>query len=295
MMRSTRPSPTQRPTSWWLETLRRRAERMSDEYLDLSKPIEWESDDERRAAIKFFNAAFRAEESGLTQAHQLADVVRGWDPDLAEVLKLYGDEEGWHRQLLTQFLDHIDGEVQPMGRVTRTLYRLYGRAKRMETIVLTNLMFETIGSTTYRMALRNVRQPEVRQMLTILTRDESFHVPLNVHFLRHVLARAPAGQRWRARLIYRLLFATLVALPLASRPKAQKFDRLGTLDLARGYAEQLGQLFAREHDLEFEPPRIFLRFLGLGERDLSPGSEAVTSVEAAERAADRTNVVVTAL
>jgi hypothetical protein len=268
---------------------------MNDEYLQLSEPIQWESADERRAAIKFFNAAFRAEESGLTQAHQLADIVGEWDPDLAEVLRLYGDEEGWHRQLLTQFLEHIGGEVQPMGRVTRTLYRLYGRAKRMETIVLTNLMFETIGSTTYRLALRNVRQPEVRQMLTILTRDESFHVPLNVHFLRHVLAHAPPGQRWRARLIYRLLFATLVALPLASRPKAKEFDRISTRDLARGYAEQLGQLFAREHDLEFEPPRLFLKLLGLGERELNPRGEAVTSVEAAEKAADRTNVVVTAL
>ncbi len=287
--------PTQRPTKWWLETLRRRAERMNDEYLDLSKSVEWQSDEERRAAIKFFNAAYRAEESGLTQAHQLADVVREWDPDLAEVLELYGDEEGWHRQLLTQFLEHVGGEVQPMGRVTRMLYRLYGRAKRMETIVLANLMFETIGSTTYRMALRNVKQPEVRQMLTILTRDESFHVPLNVHFLRHVLDRASRADRRRAQLIYRLLFLTLVALPLASRPKAGAFDRIGTLALARGYAEQLGQLFAREHDLDFKPPRLLLRLLGLGERELSPAGEAVTSVEAAERAANRTNVVVTAL
>ena len=81
-----------------------------------------------------------------------------------------------------------------MGKVTRTLYRLYGRAERMETIVLANLMFELIGSTTYRLALRNVHHPAARQMLTILTRDESFHVPLNVHFLRHVLSRADAAR-----------------------------------------------------------------------------------------------------
>src|SRR5690606_23546215 len=128
-----RPTAAQRPTSWWLSTLERRRARMNEEYLDLREPIAWRDDAERRAAIKFFNAAFRAEESGLTQAHQLAGEVRGWDPDLARVLELYGDEEGWHRELLTQFLEYIGGAVLPMGRVTRVLYRLYGRAKRMES------------------------------------------------------------------------------------------------------------------------------------------------------------------
>ena len=69
----------------------------------------------------------------------------------------------------------------------------------METIVLTNLMFETIGATTYRLALRSVKQPLARQMLTILTRDESFHVPLNVHFLREMLARHPGRSRLRLK------------------------------------------------------------------------------------------------
>ena len=36
-------------------------------------------------------------------------------------------------------------------------------------------------------------QPAARRMLTILTRDEAFHVPLNVHFLRRVLARDPSA------------------------------------------------------------------------------------------------------
>ncbi|HSC85709.1 MAG TPA: ferritin-like domain-containing protein, partial [Polyangiaceae bacterium] len=190
-----RRSSSARPTSWWLGVLERRAAKMHDEYVDLSQPIEFESTEERRAAVKFFNAAFRAEESGIRQAHELAGEVRAWDPDLARVLELYGDEEGWHRELLTGFLEHLGGKVEPMGRITRTLYRLYARAKRMETIVLTNLMFETIGATTYRMALRNVRQPAAQHMLTILTRDESFHVPLNVHFLRQVLERNPKAKR----------------------------------------------------------------------------------------------------
>ncbi len=93
------------------------------------------------------------------QAHTLADEVAEWDPDLAECLRLYGDEEGWHRKLLTQFLAYLGGEVKPMGRVTGTFYKVYGRAKRIETIVLTNLMFETIGSTTYRLALRRATHP----------------------------------------------------------------------------------------------------------------------------------------
>src|SRR5260221_4147067 len=140
-----------RPTSWWLAMLRKRRERMYEEALDLSAPIEFATEAERNAAIAFFNAAFRAEESGLRQAHELAGDVATWDPELGECLRLYGNEEGWHRELLTQFLAYLGGEIRPMGRVTGTFYRLYGRAKRVETIVLTNLMFETIGSTTARL------------------------------------------------------------------------------------------------------------------------------------------------
>ena len=266
-----------RPTRWWLGILERRAEKMREEYLDLSQPIAWSSEEERRAAIKFFNAAFRVEQ------------------DLARTLELYGNEEGWHRELLTEFLEHIGGEVLPMGRVTRTFYRLYARAERMETIVLTNLMFETIGATTYRLALRNVRHPAARSMLTILTRDESFHVPLNVHFLRHILERDPDARR-RLRWIFLLLFTSLLALPLASRPKARAFDGIGTRQLARAYAEYLGRLFENEPDLGLRPPRLLLRLLGLTPQELRRTDElSVASAEAAERAADRSATVVTAL
>jgi hypothetical protein len=212
------------------------------------------------------------------------------------VLRLYGDEEGWHRELLTEFLEHIGGRVEPMGRVTGLLYRLYGHAKRMETIVLTNLMFETIGATTYRLALREVEQPQARRMLTILTRDESFHVPLNVHFLRHVLERAPRAARVRLRLIYGLLFASLCALPLASRPKARAFDHIPTRVLARAYARELGRVFANEPELGLPPPWPILRLLGIDPRELtSSDGPSATSVEAAERAANRDDVLVTAL
>jgi hypothetical protein len=292
---TSRTPPTSRPTGWWLSALQRRRSRMDEAYEPATEPIRFSSDDERRAALKFFNAAFRAEESGIRQAHELADVVASWDPELAQVLKLYGDEEGWHRALLTDFLAELGGKVEPMGRVTRTLYKVYARAKRMDTIVLTNLMFETIGSTTYRLALGNVSQPAARRMLTILTRDEAFHVPLNVHFLRRVLEREPSGAR-RLRRLYWLLFASLVLLPLASRPKAGAFDRIETRTLMRAYALELGRLFAREHDLELAPPKLLLRLLGIAPAELSHGAgPSPTSVEAAEHAVDRENVVVTAL
>jgi hypothetical protein len=290
----TRPAPTARPTGWWLSALKRRVERMHDAH-DAQVPARFSTEAERRAAVKFFNAAFRAEESGIRQAHELAAEVAAWDPELGEVLRLYGDEEGWHRELLSDFLAAIGGEVQPMGKVTRTFYRVYARAKRMDTIVLTNLMFETIGSTTYRMALANATDPAVRRMLTILTRDEAFHVPLNVHFLRRVLERDPSGLP-RLRRLYRLLFVSLVLLPLASRPKAQAFDRLELHRLMRAYALELGRLFAREHDLELEPPRLLLRLLGIRPADLRDGASlSPTSVEAAERAVDREQVVVSAM
>jgi hypothetical protein len=264
--------------------------------VEFTPPIAWRSPAEQRAAIRFFNAAFRAEESGLRQAHELARELAAVDPELAEALRLYGNEEGWHRELLTDFLAFLGGEITPMGRVTGLLYRLYGRAERMESIVLTNLMFETIGSTTYRLALGRVDHPAARRMLTILTRDESFHVPLNVHFLRRVLARRPAHARRRLWLIHRLLFLSLLALPLASRPKAREFDGIGKLELSRAYACALAALFTREPDLGLSPPPFVLFLLGIRDRDFGALDTAIpTSVEAAERAAERENVAVTAL
>jgi hypothetical protein len=276
--------------------LKRRAERMYEEKLDLREPIPWESETERLAAIAFFNAAFRAEESGLRQAHELADEVAAYDPDLAEVLRLYGNEEGWHRELLTEFLAYIGGEVKPMGRVTGTFYKVYARAKRMETIVLTNLMFETIGSTTYRLALRHAKHPSVRQMLTILTRDESFHVPLNVHFLRETLKRTPASARPRMRFIYHLLYVTLLLSSYASRRRAEAFDHIPFRVLSKAYAEHLARLFLHESDLDLRPPEIVLRLFGLRSADLAKGGDdSVVSVRAAEAAVDRERVVVNAL
>jgi hypothetical protein len=278
--------------------LRRRRARMDVEKLDLSEPIRFDSDVERQAAIAFFNAAFRAEESGLTQAHELAAAFEEDDPELAECLRLYGDEEGWHRQLLTQFLEHLGGDVRPMGRVTSTFYELYGRAERIDTIVLTNLMFETIGSTTYRLALRRARQPAVRQMLTILTRDESFHVPLNVHFLREALVKAGSSRvtRLKLRAIYEALFAALLASAAASRRRAKAFDGIPFGELSRAYAEHLGRLFLHERDLDFTPPPALLYLCGLSPRELARGqSPSTISIEAAEQAADRDDVRVTAL
>jgi hypothetical protein len=285
-----------RPTAYWLATLKRRAASRSDDYLDLETKVTFGSDDERRAAMKFFNAAFRAEESGLAQAHALAASFADVDPEFSETLRLYGDEEGWHRALLTQFLDHLGGSVQPMGRTTRLLYRIYGRAKRMDSILLTNLMFETIGSTTYRITLGRVSEPAVRQMLTILTRDEAFHVPLNVHFLKRALRGASRADVLRLRIIFELLFVVLVALPLASRPKSGAFDRIGTLELMRAYARELARVFAREPGLPLSPPWLLLRLLGIDTRTLRSSDEpAVTSVDAAERAARREDVDVTVL
>ena len=286
-------------TADWLRLLRKRRDRMYAETLDLSTPIEWESEEEKLAAIAFFNAALRAEESGLRQAHEIADEIALWDPELAEVLKLYGDEEGWHRELLTKFLAFLVGEVKPMGPTTRTFYKLYARAKRHETIVLTNLMFETIGATTYRLALRTAKpHPAIRQMLTILTRDESFHVPLNAHFLRCILAHQKETQGKadlpRLRVLYHTLTAALMASAAASRRRALRFDHIPFPTLARAYAEHLGRLFHHADDLGFVPSRFLLSTVGLTRRDLAEG-EDVLSVDAALKSADRSQVQVSSL
>jgi hypothetical protein len=268
---------------------------MYDEALDLSVPIEWESPEEQMAAVRFFNAAFRAEESGLRQAHDIAGEVAKWDPELAHTLELYGDEEGWHRKLLTEFIAYIGGEIRPMGPTTSTFYKLYARAERHETIILTNLMFETIGATTYRLALRTAKpHPAIRQMLTILTRDESFHVPLNVHFLRRILERAEPRALERLRPLYHGLTAALMASAYASRRRAKPFDNIPFKTLARAYAEHLGRLFLHADDFGLAPSRLLLATVGLRRSDLR-GHDDVLSVEAAERSADRSQVVVQAL
>jgi hypothetical protein len=289
----------QRPTRWWLETLRKRRERIAGDELDLAGgAITFANEQEREACIRFFNAAYRAEESGLTQAHALAGEVGRRDPELGECLRLYGDEEGWHRELLTSFLAACGGEVRPMGGLTRTMYDAYGRSRDMPTIVLTNLMFETIGSTTYRMALRRVRQPLARQMLTVLTRDEAFHVPLNVHFLREVLGHRRPGvlERARLRLVYHGVFVGLLESARRSRIAARAFDRISFKDLATAYVENLGRLFVNEPDLDFEPPALLLRAFGIPRAKLvAQGAFSPVSADAAAQAADRDDVVVTAL
>lgn len=293
--RGKRRPATHRPTSWWLGKLRTRAENMYEEKLELDEPIPFESEAERDAAIRFFNAAYRAEESGLKQAHDLAEEMAELDPELAEALRLYGDEEGWHRELLVEFLDHIGGEIRPMGTITGSFYKLYARAQRMETIMLTNLMFETIGSTTYRLTLRHAKHKSVRQMLAILTRDEAFHVPLNVHFIREILRKKKVSKT-RMKVIYNVLFVALVASTIASRRRAQKFDRVPLAVLSRAYAEQLAGLFLNESELDLQPPRWLLRLVGISDDELDAITDKVAiSVAAAEASADREKVVVTAM
>jgi hypothetical protein len=294
-----RPQPrrsSDRSTAWWRDALEKRRARMDDDKLDLTTPIAWSSPEEQKAAWAFFNAAFRAEESGLRQAHEIAELFDKSDPILAETLRLYGDEEGWHRELLTEFLAYLGGTIKPMGKVTGTFYRLYGRAKRMETIVLVNLMFETIGSTTYRLALGRVKHPSILPMLRILTRDESFHVPLNVHFLKVAMRDKGQLDRLRLQWIYKVVFVALVLSAYASRRRAKNFDHIEWIELARAYAEHLAALFAREEELGFEAPKWVLAWLGIESatlRDSEAASRA--SIEEAERAVDRASTVVTAL
>lgn len=290
-------TPITRPTAWWLDALRRRRQTMYDAEEDLFVPVTFASEAERVACGGFFNAALRAEESGASQAERLAGEVRPWHPELAECLTLYGAEEGWHRDLVERFLAHIGCEVLPVRGVTRLFFDAYARARDLETIMLTNLMFEVIGSTTYRIALgRAAHQPAVRRMLTILARDESFHVPLNVHFIRVMLGHLglPRWRLLRLHALYHALFWLLLGSAAASRPVAQAFDRIPFTELARAYAENLGRLFLRESDLRFAPPALALRWFGLRPSQLLDG-EDVLSAAAAERSAAREDVVVTAL
>jgi hypothetical protein len=265
---------------------------MSGEHLRLEDGLSFESEAQRQACVRFFNAAYRAEESGLQQAHALARCFEADDPDLAQSLRLYGNEEGWHRQLLEEFLSALGGEVKPVRGLTRVMYSSYGRMTDMASIVLTNLMFETIGATTYRLALRRVKQETCRQMLEILTRDESFHVPLNVHFLRSVLGRGISKlHRAKLQAVYHGVFMGLALSARRSRRAAQAFDGIPFRELLAAYMENLGKVFASAPDLGFEPPRLVLRTLGISMDELleDPASSP-TSVEAAIASVDRAQV-----
>ena len=44
-----RTSPTERPTSWWLDVLRRREAKMHDEYVEPDTEIRWSNAEEQRA------------------------------------------------------------------------------------------------------------------------------------------------------------------------------------------------------------------------------------------------------
>lgn len=288
-------APVTRPTSWWLRTLRQRRESMYD-HDDTLGTIEFSSDAERLACISFFTAALRAEESGSSQADRLSDEVRAWDPDLAECLKLYGEEEQWHRGLIERFIQSMGAEVQPLGGITGVFYRGYARARELETIMLTNLMFEVIGSTTYRIALGRVKHPAARKLLTILARDESFHVPLNVHFIREMRRHRQAGLLQTAKLksIYQVMFWLLLASSAASRRVAQPFDGITFVELSHAYAENLARLFVNEADLRFTPPKLALKLFALDQQQLLEG-ENVLSAQAAEASARRDDVIVTAL
>ncbi len=286
--------PATRPTSWWLANLERRAATMYEAHPDFSAPFEFASEEERRASISFFNAAYRAEQSGERQALRLAEVVREWDRELARAIELYGKEEGWHRELLEEFIPRLGGTIRPMGPVDGGFYKVYARATELETIMLVNLMFETIGATTYRLALTRVKHPTARAMLLVLMRDESFHVPLNVHFIREMLRARRPSRLTRAKLwlVYQSVFTTLVASTIASRRAALAFDHIPLIELSRAYARNLAQLFLHEPDLGFAPPSALLRLFGLSRNRLAAEDQRITGVRAAEASARREDVLV---
>src|SRR6185436_17628357 len=97
--------------------------------------------------------------------------------------------------------------------------------------------------------LGRVRQPAVRAMLTILTRDESLHVPLNVHFVTEVLRFDPSlATRVRLQATYYSVFAALILSSWASRRVAQDFDTISFRELSTAYVENLSRLFAQSRD-----------------------------------------------
>jgi hypothetical protein len=82
-----------------------------------------------------------------------------------------------------------------------------------------------------------------------------------------------------------------VASTIASRRRAEAFDRIPTRVLARAYATELARLFLEEDDLGLAPSRFLLRAFGLDASELLRAPSSV-SIEAAEASAERQNAVV---
>ena len=186
----------------------------------------------RRAALKFFNAAFRAE-GRVSPGPRAGGRGRHWDPELSEVLRLYGTKRAGTASC-SPFLTDSAGSGANGARDAHPL-RGVRAAKRMDTIVLTNLMFETIGSTTYRRARQRLPAggaPHAHD----LTRDEPFTSHSTCICLRRVLERDPSCSSIAATLL--VVFASLVLFAFGQPPKAS-LDRIETRALIRRYALEL--------------------------------------------------------
>ena len=76
---------------------------------------------------------------------------------------------------------------------------------------------------------------------------------------------------------------------------AADFDHISFRELSTAYVENLGRLFAQSPDLDLKPPRTLLRLFGLGDEAMRREGVLPITAEAAERAADRSRVQVSAL
>jgi hypothetical protein len=94
----------------------------------------------------------------------------------------------------------------------------------------------------------------------------------------------------RLKVIYQVVFHSLVLMSLGSRKVAQDFDRISWRDLTKAYIENLGRLFVNEPDLDFAPPRPLLAAFGLSRAGLTdtdgPGAVSIAAAEAAARRED---------
>ncbi len=186
-----------------------------------------------------------------------------WDAGYGGGPTPLGSEEGWHKELIVEYPSVPGRCAAPMGRTTRPLHSLYAQARRMRNHRSRNLMLETIGATTYRLALRHAEYPSARHMLTILT-------PVTNRFTsRSTLAHSSASVRARSlrafrrlRPIFHLTSSRSCSLPFASRPKAKAFDRIERAELSRAYAEQLGRVLPVSW-AGLMPARWLLRWFGV--------------------------------
>ncbi|MDQ2919730.1 MAG: ferritin-like domain-containing protein, partial [Verrucomicrobiota bacterium] len=146
-------------------------------------------DTEARAILARSLSHFQLGESGegrflLEQARrQTPD-----DPNYANALALFIDEEKEHARLLEQLVRRFGGAVI-RAHWTHFVFRLVRRAFGLKFEIQVLVIAEIVGTAYYRVLSRRTRDPVLEEVCALVLRDEAKHIAFHVDWLRMIQTR----------------------------------------------------------------------------------------------------------